>query len=140
MKQIGPQTLSEAIRLGATLRPQARRSYFLSVRGVISSCALGAAAEACGVDVKFCEFSGVLSYNPVNLQAMIDKRFPILLALAQDPRLNDGGMVTLMDLVLKLNDAEGWTRNQIADWIETIERQQEREVAAPEPVREEVVV
>lgn len=100
--------LSEAIRLGAMLKPQGRRGFFDGG----NTCALGAAADAIGrlndlLDGRFLE----------------SKEWPLLSEMAAHP-------VTLWtrsvwDVVTSMNDIFGWTREQIADWVETIERERE---------------
>lgn len=90
--------LSEAIKLGATLGPQAR--------GMLgdddgSTCAIGAALLATG------------NLKPRHIRA--DKLFPALgLVVELTPK---GKPITLAAKVVILNDRDGWSREQIADWI-----------------------
>jgi hypothetical protein len=92
-------TFAEAIRLGSMLRPQG----FGSMRSAAGTCALGAAEEALGR--LWCDAFGdhrslyhacpACNYAPDRLQIVTPAH---------------------------LNDTHYWTREQIADWVETIER------------------
>lgn len=106
--------LSDAIRLGSMLRPQARggfasvqvrgwRGWFLGER-TMGSCALMAAAEAVGRE----RWTDVLDIWPewMRLKAVC----PVT-----------GAWNSVFSVVWRLNDTHRWTREQIADWIETIE-------------------
>jgi len=95
--------LSEAIRLGAMLKPQGRNPRTLDI-----SCALFAAADAVGI-----HYSALYGdfYNPLK------KIFPILNRIVEYPNPAS----SLMDAIWNLNDGSAWTREQIADWVEGIE-------------------
>lgn len=118
--------LSEAIRLGAMLRPQG-----IGTLNSSGSCALGAAGEAIGAKCP---------------QAMCGI-LPLL--VARWPRLMSQ-MVTLPcacrfdfpfgSAVLHLNDNHRWTREQIADWVETIEPQADESQTAVEVAQPVVAV
>lgn len=108
-----PLKLSEAIRLGATLKPQGFGSYFSGGK----SCALGAALDAVG-----------------RAEMEEDDIWPELLShidTVECPvcaRLRDGHRI-----IPHLNDDHQWTREQIADWVEQIEKQIEKpELGIPE--------
>lgn len=92
--------LSEAIRLGAMIRPQCFGRLFLNGR----SCALGAAVEAAGVKLS----------DPQDYDAL-RARWPILNVTIDDS--------TVLDTIVLSNDCSELTREQIADWVETIEAQ-----------------
>ena len=99
--------LSEAIRLGAMLRPQAFKVYFW----LDNSCALGAAAEAAGVSygcTSTAHFRIVLLWPW--LRTMVGRQCPAC-ALDACPR----------KLIAHLNDDHKWTRERIADWVATVE-------------------
>lgn len=85
---------SEAIRIGAKLRPQARGFLFLDGR----SCALGAAYE--GIGRKPVEYRTAGDYH--GQYDVLYERFGY----------------ELCNKVFKRNDA-GDTREQIADWLES---------------------
>lgn len=122
--------LSEAIRLGAMLKPQAHGG---SADG-LGSCALLAASEAAGVEPIDLE-----RYRSVNYPAL-ERVFPLLTEVVTLP---DCGMkargieAQLFVAIYRLNDSCGWTREAIADWVETIERQHEPQ---PKPLDVSVTV
>lgn len=90
--------LSEAIRLGAMLRPQSFAGVFLDSEG--KSCAIGAACEAAGVPLQGA--LGISNYSGA------EEAFPLLKQLE-------------LEIVIH-NDADRWTRERIADWVEERER------------------
>ena len=115
--------LSEAIRLGAMLRPQAFGHLFRDG----ASCALGAAGEAAGIaDIEAGGWAvGAVappSWNPI---ATREADCPVCVH----------GFLTLRKkhdahaVIVHLNNDHRWTREQIADWVATIEAQ--HEAAAP---------
>lgn len=91
--------LSDAIRLGSMLKPQG----FGGLRDHVGTCALGAAEDAVGMIwwVKFGSHPALMATCP----ACGD-------ATTYDSNLNT---------VAHLNDDHRWTREQIADWVATIE-------------------
>lgn len=115
--------LSEAIRLGSMqLPPTERRAYKMFDRSgqrVCGACALGAALFAVGfVPPTFCHDYDIY-YGAQRGSGPLVEAFPIL---GQDHGLAE----RISDLF-----EEGLTREQVADWVETIEREQERaELAA----------
>lgn len=101
--------LSEAIRLGALLGPQA----FRVVRDLDgATCAFGAASDAAG-----------LQFDVMDPYAMVDaltEAWPWLVKRLRCPacrRRRVGGAV-ISDC---LNDHHRWTRERIADWVATVE-------------------
>lgn len=99
-------TLSEAIRLGSMLGPQIRGHV---VGPGHSSCALGAAMIA----VRYHNRCG----TPWELKAL----FPITASIVRCPSCA-GTPAVLSACIVHLNDAHRWTREQIADWVETLEQ------------------
>lgn len=106
-------SLSEAMRAGATLRPQCAGQLFSRTR----SCAIGAAIEAVtGVseepsDSDFGEF-----------QSLYAATFAMRPPCPAEPCY--GGNLAFDDLgfvVTHLNDYHSWPREKIADWVETQE-------------------
>jgi hypothetical protein len=98
--------LSEAIRLGAMLKPQGFGSFNTNKS---TSCALGAAANAVGITCQeLCLF------------------FPILKKRVKHPMTVFHVRRRIFCLIYYLNDSSRWTREQIADWVETIESAQEK--------------
>lgn len=110
--------LSEAIRLGSMIRPQAFGDHF---RGG-GSCAMGAAMEAVGMTRG--------SEEPPEWLAMLSATGIRGCPVCHAPQNNAIGVS------IHLNDWHRWTREQIADWVETIERQTEQpqQISAPPPV------
>lgn len=102
--------LSEAIRLGSMLRPQIRNEYSTR-RG---SCAVGAACDALGIGelgIAAAEMEWVKAFD-VDASGRIHHR---LCPVCGDGRPNTVNAIT------HLNDDHKWTREQIADWVQTIE-------------------
>jgi hypothetical protein len=102
--------LSEAIRLGSMLKPQLTNALFISGG---KSCALGAALDAIGQKVR--DFDGF---------GAVEAAFPICLIRIKHP--NEPRTYDLDEVIADLNDNHGWTREQIADWVEAIEHAQEQ--------------
>lgn len=113
--------LSEAIRLGAMLKPQGFGA--LRLNGT-TACANDAAALAIGA-----RSWGDLAY---------DGRWEAAFPLAMIPctkeniccpdcrELRTGGLDRVVGgVIAHLNDTHRWTRERIADWVATIEAQQE---------------
>jgi hypothetical protein len=115
--------LSEAIRLGAMLKPQGRAMHSL-----FGTCALGAAADSLGILPAVGSNNG--EFGTAHMELL--KRWPILESFEFDPLTGRFEMVR--DVVMSLNDKADWTREQIADWVATIEAQQEATTEQPQPV------
>ena len=116
--------LSEAIRLGAMLKPQGSGRFYQNGR----TCALGAALDAIGRLDTSREWS---EYD------LAEKSFPALCAVATPPDWDGYSDPPLWRAIEWLNDCEHWTREQIADWVATIEAQHEAK-QAEQPVAVEV--
>lgn len=95
--------LSEAIRLGAMLMPQAFGAMHMEQHGVRSSCAIGAATDALGLSTA---------------TGGIYKEFPYLtVILEQRCHLCHFTALYPLEMVSHLNDYHRWTRERIADWV-----------------------
>ena len=94
--------LSEAIRLGSTLRPQG----FGHLKYRDRTCAWGAALDAINMIEK---------YNKDNTIWPIEKAEVICPHCLQPS--------DLLSIVIHLNDRCKWSREVIADWVESIENQ-----------------
>lgn len=89
--KVGTLKLSAAIRIGAALRPQGQRRLYRDGK----SCALGAAIEGRGHDLK-----NVPWYDYQRI-------------------LQDVWGKPIGDEIVERNDQLGHTREQIADWLES---------------------
>lgn len=104
--------LSEAIRLGALLKPQA-----FNGRSVDGSCALAAACDAVGIARITFDDGAFINYS------RLEGRFPLLTISVTVPTY--GWSSSLSAAIYTLNDTDHWTREAIADWVESIERAHE---------------
>ena len=101
-------TLSDAIRIGAMLSPQG----FDGRMDGVTRCALAAASDAIGLH------RGVW----VKYGALIE-RFPILTQPAIYP-CGCHADVDVESIICHLNDTCHWSREAIADWVQTLEQAQ----------------
>lgn len=113
--------LSEAIRLGAMLKPQGY-GRLLDWNG--DTCALGAACEAVGIRIS------VHQSSPNNATF---RRWPILRERVESPMTDRhrAGRASVSVTIQSLNDSARWTREQIADWVETLESRSTEVTTAP---------
>jgi hypothetical protein len=107
--------LSEAIRLGSMLKPQAFETFFDGT----GTCALGAACEAMGLVPDRWTLDALRAAND-----LLDLVTVTLLRGVPCPACPVDTKGT--NLIPHLNDEHRWTREQIADFVETIEVAQER--------------
>lgn len=108
--------LSEAIRLGAMLKPQG----FGHIDND-GTCALGAAYDALGkLNDKGFYYEQLMTVFPI--LRIADR---VACPVCHQPR----GMFQLATIP-HLNDDHLWTRERIADWVEQIEQQQEQQTTA----------
>lgn len=121
--------LSEAIRLGAMLRPQTTGAIYK--RG--KSCAWGAAWEAVGGNIEHWTQNGSISSHSI-----CEQYWPELNRKVAHPLINDDrNDYNLASIIESLNDNPNcWTRERIADWVASIEVQQT--VIVLEPIHEGV--
>ncbi len=107
---------SQAIRLGALQSAKATRC-FVDADG--STCAIGAALLAAGMFVNenahFDFGFGNASYGEI--VEFLQKRFTLPL-MASHPVT--GTRYDLVAVIVNLNDLRGWSRERIADWLESI--------------------
>lgn len=106
--------LSEAIRLGAMLSPQAHWGYTGHPADIPvnppPTCAIGAALLAVGKLAEVLDIDTDLSHAHV---------FPALNRLVMCPV--DHGLFAMDVIIVGLNDGEYWSREAIADWVATVE-------------------
>jgi hypothetical protein len=103
--------LSDAIKLGAMLKPQGRGAD--SISSADESCAIGAALDACGVPVS--QRLGRFGYVEANM------RWHFLFDMRDRCCPECGLVANVMDIIWHLNDVHKLTREAIADFIATIE-------------------
>lgn len=122
--------LSEAIRLGALMKPQHhnRDEFFVVVPAPVKpgdilhlsenqecSCVMGAAIDAAGLE----HGDG----GPIDAQKGWPRPWRPVLHLQEEPCPECGrrhGCV--YDILIRLNDDHRWTRERIADWVAGIEQ------------------
>ncbi len=110
-------TLPEAIRLGAKIRPQSVGISWHDGK----SCALAAAYEVTGGE--FLKGAGDPDYflikNHLNKvwPGLMDHPVDLPSAVSRHEVYGDDPTI-LSAAIVELNDHHGWTREQIADWVE----------------------
>lgn len=100
--KVGTLKLSEAMRVGARLRPQAFVNYFTGG----GSCAIGAAYEAA---------TGRSDYESDDAPDA-DEVFPQLAKIFPGSEYEGD---SLEDAIWEKNDIDQWSREKIADWLES---------------------
>jgi hypothetical protein len=106
--------LSEAIRLGAMMKPQ---------RGILPTWGAKYGEGYCAL-----EAAAVAVSSTANLLSIRDL-WPWVLSKAKCP-YSCGFEFDVEGAVGHLNDHHRWTREQIADWVATIEAQTEQDAKA----------
>lgn len=96
--------LSDAIRLGSMLGPQYFGDFY---SGAGATCAFGAALEA--IDLVFVDSDDVVRQWPWIVQIV-----PCPCGLCRE-------RLRVVDAVPHLNDDVYWSRERIADWVESLE-------------------
>lgn len=108
--------LSEAIRLGAMSTKQAFNAYTREDGdgNIVATCALSAAGYAVG---KF---------------VATDEDFPVCRYITSPPAdtLFSSSLDYVSGIIVNLNDLQLWSRERIADWVETVEQKFDAEQAA----------
>ena len=103
--------LSEAIRLGAMLRPQTR----FHLKDQVGTCAMGAALEAVGSGMEGGSFNRLWPWAKTTAVEIPCNFIP------------QGYPYTVERVIADLNDLYGWTRERIADWVATVEPKEDAE-------------
>lgn len=128
-----PTRLSEAIRLGAAVTRPAKFNWIQKLQGglaspVYTACAMGAAYIGTFAITEDIErgLNAAARTGVGTLKAALRETYPVLLKEAKHPEMMLGRNTwTVQDIIVSLNDSYHWTREQIADWVETIEDAQE---------------
>ena len=116
--------LSEAIRLGAMLKPQAFGIMFNNG----GTCALGAAADALGrlddIDREVVPFMSEIWPPEWNISTQLGGNLAAIILSKERIRCPDCTRIyhAVGSVVMHLNDFHCWTREAIADWVETTEQ------------------
>lgn len=89
------------------------------------------------------EASGVEQYSegdsrPISLFDRTRNLFPLLTEIVEHPASSGHGHYRVWFIIVRLNNDYGWTRERIADWVETIEAQQELLAVGREKSSEEL--
>lgn len=113
--------LSAAIRIGSMTTKQIRG---MSKDNSNGRCAIGAALEAVNFQYRRDDWAQALSVQ-----------FPEASWRVSHPI--DGHYTSVLDAIWTLNDLNCWSRNQIADWVETLELSRQSEAST---VNAEVVI
>ena len=119
-------TLSEAIRLGAMLHPQCfgQGRLYDNEGYVRATCAISA-AQLAGFDT-----------TDLDSETELDRTFPCPCPAENKCRR---GPFVLSSIVRHLNDTHRWTRERIADYVETLERESHGPVDSRRSVDENIV-
>jgi len=104
-------TVADAIRLGSLMRKQGYGDVYTET----STCAFGAALDAIGLNGSY--HPGLL---PVAWKALFDRP-------ATCPECGHVAQGTC-GIIVHLNDYHLWTRQEIADWVETVEARADQAV------------
>lgn len=104
--------LAAAIREGARLRPQATRFYFDDETE--GSCALGAAAEAIGIDIRYADPNDPEDYIT---EALVEA-FPVLNERVPPSTVAPLGCRSVYSWITLMNDNLKMTREEIAATLE----------------------
>lgn len=106
-----PMPLHEAIRLGAMTTHQIFNAMRLEVEGdTIGTCALGAAYVAGGLTAQ----DNMMEHWPIL------KRFNVCPVAGCLFTRNGSAVHNVARLITHLNDNHRWTREHIANWVESI--------------------
>lgn len=112
--------LSEAIREGAKLRPMGTEAYFSFDydSGKVCSCVLGAALEgALEGQIKDAE-----DIDGMNISHSLIEHWPVLGELWSPFKGSTFVYAgySLLNVIAEMNDSGKFTREEIADWLESI--------------------
>ncbi len=139
--------LSEAIRLGAVLKPQAHDGTIISET---HTCALGAAIEGAGIPARALDKGELMTTGRGHGEARGGEQAYTLPVewMKTMRRISDSffcpvqyctdflSMCSGARIIAHLNDSHKWTREQIADYVEQFEEKSNEETC--EEVREHV--
>lgn len=110
-------SLSEAIREGAKLRPQAHHGMLLAG----GTCAMGAAAEAIGFSTREIDYGCYFDLLDLYPYARTTETTCPVVSCGKAWDFDNKSRTYLGQLIVHLNDDHRWTREAIADWLESEE-------------------
>ena len=111
-------TLADAIRLGAMTSEQVYGGVMEEGQG---RCALSAAADACGIHPT-CGNNPLGHKVGITPYVQLERLFPVLGRKVMVPWGGEQHPAQTVEVIITtLNDTYGWTRERIADWVESIE-------------------
>ncbi len=121
--------ISEAMRLGSSLKPQifgvvhGKIRHWFGFGGVEASCAWGAVEDAAGLRTIPCKPTkgNVLRGTGLSTQTVLTPPGWGLLLNGFSPCPACSIRDTGFRLIAHLNDFHRWERTRIADWVETVE-------------------
>ena len=123
--------LSEAIRLNGMMKPQGWGPG--SMVSLDAPCALGGALQSIGKQPKHeREAYGAIAEN------WAFARKPAKCPCGSDHCAIQGKKLDIAIVIALLNDYHGWTRDQIADWVATVEPAEEVEPGLIEVMLDQV--
>ena len=111
--------LHEAIRLGAMQVPATERSGRVVVYDdygrPCAACAFGTIMVAAGLATRGTPMFAAYEFGALGA------RFPLLNRVVRQPNRKYACSRSVGDIISLLFEVDGWTREQIADWVQTIE-------------------
>lgn len=153
-----PMRLSTAIRVGAKMRAASERSWTdFGPDGQIRSCALVAAAEAAGLFTILgnCMIPGPNWLKPyggnpmardpgqeTGLTSRMPDKWTLVTSAIEIPPCScrtAGVADEVVILIWHLHDIHNWSREAVAEWIETIETEVEARLAKTEALRQQLL-
>jgi hypothetical protein len=113
--------LSEAIRFGGYGRPQCKWNLISYHKDGNQYCAIGGALSYAGLK------DHELAYDAMSVL------FPVVWVTCSAPMTESTlERTTVYRFITHANDILGWSRDKIADWVETIEMEEEAKAKAEE--------
>lgn len=118
-------SLADAIRCGCKIsKPNVHKLYYESYDGEVFTCAIGAAALACDLlsvcDCDGCKAASRKYVDDSDTYTQLKKRWPVL----ENPSIYPatGLERDTLSNIISLNDIQRWSREEIADWVESVEQ------------------
>ncbi len=132
-----PKTLGDAIRLGASKTGRCTRALFSNQNDTPHTCAIGAALVGIGLSfeqIRTCPTTRGLEILSERFNIKRDIFAPCPIQHAPYTRYYHSD-VLLLDFIVTLNDIMGWSREQIADWVDESLNQKKEPFVNPAPIQ-----